>query len=193
MIEILADITPKAFENVIKPEMDKAIEHLAKELAKVRTGRAHSSMVEDLPIECYGSVMRVKELGIISAPEAALIVIQPWDKSVIKDLEKGIANSDLGVTPMNDGNLIRIQLPQISQARREELCKILGKRLEESRTAIRNIRKEFQNAVRTAEKNRIVSEDAAKKLLVTLQDCTDQFISRAEELSAKKEAELKTH
>lgn len=193
MIEIVADITPKIFENAIRPEMDKAIDHLAKELAKVRTGRAHSSMVEDLPIECYGSVMRVKELGIISAPEAALIVIQPWDKSVIKDLEKGIASSDLGVTPMNDGNLIRIQLPQISQARREELCKILGKRLEESRTAIRNVRKEFQNSVRNAEKNRIISEDVAKKLLGTLQDCTDQFIAKAEELSAKKEAELKTH
>lgn len=193
MIEIVADISPKNFEIAIKPEMEKAIDHLNKELAKVRTGRAHSSMVEDLPIECYGSVMRVKELGIISTPEAALIVIQPWDKSVIKDLEKGISASDLGVTPMNDGNLIRIQLPQISMARREELCKILGKRLEECRTAIRNIRKDFQNSVRTAEKNRIISEDVAKKLLVTLQDSTDKFIARAEELSAKKEAELKTH
>ena len=192
MIEIIADISPKNFELAIKPEMDKAIDHLAKELIKVRTGRAHTSMVEDLLIECYGSTMRVKELGIISAPEASLIVIQPWDKSVIKDLEKGIMASELGVTPVNDGNLIRIQLPQISQARREELCKILGKRLEESRTAIRNIRKDFQNSVRTAEKNKIVSEDVAKKLLTTLQNSTDAYITKAEELAAKKEAELKS-
>jgi len=193
MIDITPDISPKNLELALKPEMDKAIDHLNRELAKVRTGRAHSSMVEDLPIECYGSIMRVKELGIVTAPEAAMLVIQPWDKSVIKDLEKGIMASDLGVTPINDGNLIRIQLPQISQARREELCKILGKRLEECRTAIRNIRKDFQNEVRNAEKKRVISEDVAKKLLETLQDITDKYITKAEETSNKKESELKSH
>lgn len=171
--------------------MEKAIDHLLKELAKIRTGRAHTSMVEDLLIDVYGSNMRVKELGLISAPEADLIVIQPWDKSVIKDLERGLAASELGVTPANDGNIIRIQLPQISHARREELCKLLGKKLEDCRTSVRNIRKEFQNSVRTAEKNKIVSEDVAKKLLTTLQNSTDSYIAKAEELAAKKETEIK--
>jgi len=191
VIDITVDITPKNFETAIKPEMEKAIEHFNKELAKIRTGRAHSSMVEDLPVECYGSVMRVKELAMVSAPEAALIVLQPWDKSVIKELEKAISSSDLGVTPLNDGNIIRIQLPQISVGRREELCKLLGKKLEECRTAIRNVRKEFQNSVRTAEKSKIVSEDLAKKLLATLQTSTDNYITKAEEHSAKKESEIK--
>lgn len=191
MIDITTEITPKNFENVIKPEMEKAIEHFNKELAKIRTGRAHPSMVEDLPVDCYGSTMRVKELAMVSAPEAAMIVLQPWDKSVIKDLEKAITSSDLGVTPLNDGNIIRIQLPQISVGRREELCKLLGKKLEECRTAIRNVRKEFQNSVRTAEKNKLVSEDLAKKLLTTLQTSTDSYIAKAEEHAAKKEAEIK--
>lgn len=191
MIDIIADVNPKNFETAIKPEMDKAIDHLNKELAKIRTGRAHPSMVEDLLADCYGSTMRVKELAMVSAPEAALIVIQPWDKSVIKDIEKAIGASDLGVTPLNDGNIIRIQLPQISHARREELCKVLGKKLEECRTAIRNIRKEFQNSVRTAEKNKVVSEDLAKKLLEVLQTCTDSFIAKAEANANKKEAEIK--
>ena len=191
MISINTDISPKSFELAIKPEMEKAIDHLLKELAKIRTGRAHTSMVEDLLIDVYGSNMRVKELGLISAPEADLIVIQPWDKSVIKDLERGLAASELGVTPANDGNIIRIQLPQISHARREELCKLLGKKLEDCRTSVRNIRKEFQNSVRTAEKNKIVSEDVAKKLLTTLQNSTDSYIAKAEELAAKKETEIK--
>lgn len=191
MISINSDITPKSFELAIKPEMDKAIDHLLKELAKIRTGRAHTSMVEDLLIDVYGSSMRVKELGLISVPEADLIVIQPWDKSVIKDLERGLAASELGVTPANDGNIIRIQLPQISHARREELCKLLGKKLEDCRTSVRNIRKEFQNSVRTAEKNKIVSEDVAKKLLTTLQNSTDSYIAKAEEFAAKKETEIK--
>ena len=192
MIDITVDITPKNFENAIKPEMDKAIDHFNKELAKIRTGRAHASMVEDLPVECYGgSIMRVKELAMVSAPEAAMIVLQPWDKSIIKDLEKAITSSDLGVTPVNDGNIIRIQLPQISVSRRDELCKLLGKKLEECRTAIRNVRKEFQNSVRTAEKNRILSEDVAKKLLATLQTSTDHYITKAEEHATKKESEVK--
>jgi ribosome recycling factor len=191
VISINTDISPKSFELAIKPEMEKAIDHLLKELAKIRTGRAHTSMVEDLLIDVYGSNMRVKELGLISAPEADLIVIQPWDKSVIKDLERGLAASELGVTPANDGNIIRIQLPQISHARREELCKLLGKKLEDCRTSVRNIRKEFQNSVRTAEKNKIVSEDVAKKLLTTLQNSTDSYIAKAEELAAKKETEIK--
>ncbi len=192
MLTINADITTKQLEQALKLEMDKSIDHFNRELIKIRTGRAQASMVEDLAIECYGSSMRLKELGIISAPEAALIVVQPCDKSVIKDIEKGIQASDLGVTPVNDGNLIRIQLPQISQARREELCKVLGKKLEEARTAIRNTRKDFQNLIRAAEKNKTISEDLAKKLLATLQTCTDNFIVKAEEISAKKENELKS-
>ena len=193
MIEIQPNITPKTFETNIKPEMDKTIEHFDRELIKIRTGRAHSSMVEDLLIECYGSTMRLKELAAISAPEASLIVIQPWDRGTIKDIEKGILASDLGVTPANDGGIIRVQLPQISQGRREELCKILGKKLEECKTSIRNVRKDFQNAIRTAEKNKALSEDMAKNLLAVLQNSTDAYIAKADGLASKKESELKSH
>ena len=192
MLNLTAETTPKIFEQVVGPEMDKCVEHFKGELIKIRTGRAHTSMVEDLRVECYGSSMRLKEVAAISAPEASLITIQPWDKSVIKEIEKTILGSDLGVTPANDGNLIRVQLPQISQGRREELCKVMGKKLEECRTAIRNVRKDFQNLIKASEKDRDISEDIAKKLLDTLQACTDKFIANAEQLAQKKEAELKS-
>ena len=192
MLNLSAETTPKIFEQVIGVEMDKCVEHFKGELIKIRTGRAHTSMVEDLRVECYGSSMRLKEVAAIAAPEASLITIQPWDKSVIKEIEKTILSSDLGVTPANDGNLIRVQLPQISQSRREELCKVMGKKLEECRTAIRNVRKDFQNLIKASEKDRDISEDIAKKLLDTLQTCTDKYIANAEQLANKKEAELKS-
>lgn len=192
MLNLSAETTPKIFEQVVGVEMDKCVEHFKGELIKIRTGRAHTSMVEDLRVECYGSSMRLKEVAAIAAPEASLITIQPWDKSVIKEIEKTILSSDLGVTPANDGNLIRVQLPQISQSRREELCKVMGKKLEECRTAIRNVRKDFQNLIKASEKDRDISEDIAKKLLDTLQTCTDKYIANAEQLANKKEAELKS-
>lgn len=192
MLNLTAETTPKIFEQVVGTEMEKCVEHFKGELIKIRTGRAHTSMVEDLRVECYGSSMRLKEVAAISAPEASLITIQPWDKSVIKEIEKTILGSDLGVTPVNDGNLIRVQLPQISQGRREELCKVMGKKLEECRTAVRNVRKDFQNLIKASEKDRNISEDIAKKLLDTLQTCTDKFIANAEQLAQKKEAELKS-
>ena len=192
MANINSDTTPKALEQIIAIEMDKAIDHFNKELAKIRTGRAHTSMVEDLRVESYGASMRLKEVAAIAAPEANMITIQPWDKSVIKEIEKTILASDLGVTPINDGSIVRVQLPQISQGRREELCKLMGKKLEECRTAVRNIRKDFQNLIKAAEKSRDVSEDIAKKLLETLQTCTDKFIANAEQLAHKKESDLKS-
>ncbi|MDR3646051.1 MAG: ribosome recycling factor [Candidatus Babeliales bacterium] len=187
-----ATTTPKDFELALKPEMEKPIEFLKKELLKIRTGRANPSMIENVRVQCYGSDMGIKELAAISAPDARLLVVQPWDKTVINNIEKALQTSDLGITPINDGDIIRIQLPNLSSERREEFIKILHKKLEECRIAIRNVRKEFQNAVRDAEKDKDISIDYSKKLLGNLQDITDKYIASAEDVANKKELEIKS-
>jgi ribosome recycling factor len=192
MFTITSATTNKDFEKAIALEMQKPIEHFERELLKFRTGRASASMVEDVKVACYGdSVMNLRELAAISAPEARLLVIQPWDKGLIKDIEKALLSCELGVTPLNDGEIIRIQLPQMSTARREELLKSLHKKLEECRVAIRNVRKDFQALVRAAEKNHAISEDFAKLLLDVLQDGTDKSVALAEKVAKQKEDHLR--
>ncbi|OGB83860.1 ribosome recycling factor [candidate division TM6 bacterium RIFCSPHIGHO2_12_FULL_32_22] len=191
MINITPNTYSDDFQKAIAPEMQKHIQHFQKELTAIRTGRASSSLVEDLLIECYGSKMKLKEVASIATPEARLIVIQPWDKSILGDVEKGILTSELGLTPVNNGELIRIQLPMMSTERRDELIKLLNKKLEECKAHIRNARKDFQNSVRDAEKKKAISEDFAKSLLDILQKETDKFIAEAEKNSSKKEQDIK--
>ena len=135
--------------------------------------------------------MPLKELATLSTPEAKLIVIQPWDKSIVAEIEKAISVSDLGVTPINDGKIIRIQLPQMSTERREELSKILNKKTEECRIGVRNVRKEYLNQLRKSEKEHAISEDFAKRLNDLLQKITDDFIKKTEDLHEKKSKEIK--
>lgn len=181
----------KEFEKILAIEMDKPIKHFDRELAAIRTGRASTKLIEDLKVESYGQYMPLKELATLAAPESRLLTIQPWDASNIPAIEKAIMNSDLGVSPANDGNIIRIQLPQMSSARRDELVKLLGKKTEECRVGIRNVRKDFHNEVRDANKKKIISEDFAKKLSELLQKVTDKFIAQTDALHDKKAAELK--
>jgi ribosome recycling factor len=180
------------FEQAATQEMTKSIKHFEHELVSIRTGRAHPSMVEDLKVACYGgeTEMPLKSLASISTPEARLIVVQPWDQTVMPDIERAIKESDLGVNPQNDGNLIRLVLPEMSSARREELKKVLGKKLEECRVSIRSIRKNFNNLIRDTQKAKEISEDFAKRLSELLQKVTDKFIKQSEELGTKKENEL---
>ncbi len=180
------------FEKLVEQEMDAPIKHFERELVAIRSGRAHPSMVEDLKITCYGgSVMTLKELAAISTPEPRFILIQPWDIGTINDIEKGIMNSSLGITPANDGNVIRIVLPEISGQRREELIKVLGKKLEECKERIRVIRGDFRNVIKEAEKKRTVEEDFSKKLQDLLQKVTDKFTEKAQQMNDKKEKEIK--
>jgi len=194
MIDLkLNDNNIKDFEKAINAEMDKAIKHFERELITIRTGRAHASLVENIKVMCYGSsVMNLKEIASITTPEARLIVIQPWDTGTINDIEKALSNSELGVTPVNDGALIRIKLPEMSSARRDELVKTLNKKLEETRIALRNVRKDFHNLVRDSEKGKSISQDHSRRLNDTLQKITDKFIETVEQMAHKKETELKT-
>ncbi len=180
----------RSFEKLLASEMDKAVKHFEKELTTIRTGRASTALIENLRVECYGQFMPLRELATLAAPEGRLLTIQPWDKSAISSIEAAIHNSDLGVTPANDGSIIRIQLPQMSSARREELVKLLGKKTEEARVAVRNVRKDFHNELREAEKKRIISEDFAKRLSTLMQKVTDQFIEKIDQTSDKKATEV---
>jgi ribosome recycling factor len=192
MIEItFTEGDSKSFESLAKEHMDKPIKHFEKDLLAIRTGRAHTSLIENVKVECYGQLMTLKELGTLAAPDSRLLTIQPWDKSLMGEIEKALLNADLGASPINDGTIIRIQLPQMSSARREELVKQLGKKAEECKVSIRNTRKEFHNEVRDAEKKHIISEDFAEKLSELLQKVTDQFIAKTDQLTEKKASELR--
>lgn len=188
---ILVEGDSKGFESTVKNAMDKPVKHFEKELAAMRTGRATTSLVENIRVECYGQIVALRELATMATPDSRLITIQPWDKDTISAIEQAISNSDLGATPANDGNIIRIQLPQMSAARRDEMIKVLGKKTEEARVNIRNVRKDFHNAVRDAEKKKTVSEDFAKRITDLLQKVTDQFIEKVDQMHNKKEAELR--
>jgi len=188
---VFAEGNTKDFEAILKEKMLKPIKHFEKELSTIRTGRASASIVENIPVECYGQSMPVKNIATIATPDVRLITIQPWDKSIINDVEKAILNSNVGVTPVNDGEIIRMQLPQMSSARREELVKELGKKAEESRIGVRNIRKEFHNQVRDTEKNHGISEDFAHRLKDVLQKITDEFVKKIDTLQEKKAQEVK--
>jgi ribosome recycling factor len=190
---ILNESNQKEFEKAMNEEMDKTVSHFERELITIRTGRAHPALVEDIKVEAYGgsSTMRLRDVASISTPEARQIVIQPWDKGVLGDVEKAIMNSDLGVTPINDGNIIRIQLPEMSAGRREELVKILNKKLEESRVAARNVRKDFNNLVRDSKAKKHISEDHATRLTDVLQKITDTYIKKLEGMAERKERDIK--
>jgi len=194
MIELtLVENDSKAFEKAMQDEMSKAMKHFEGELLKIRTGRAHTSLVEDVQVSCYGAApMPLKNLASITAPESRLIIIQPWDAGIIADIERAIRASELGVSPLNDGAIIRIQLPEMSSTRREELIKILGKKVEESRVAIRNVRKDFNNIIRDAKKDKIISENFVSRLSDLLEKITGSFIDKVEQLAKKKEQDIHT-
>lgn len=187
----LTDNNIREFEQSVNVEMDKSVKHFERELITIRTGRAHPSMVEALKVPCYSTIKNLKEIALISAPESKMIVIEPWDKGLIPDIEKAIGNSDLGITPHNDGNLIRLRLPEISTSRRDDLVKVLHKKLEDARIAIRNVRKDYHNLIRDTEKAKKISEDHTRRLNDMLQKITDKFIGVVEQMALKKENEIK--
>lgn len=182
-----------AFEKELKTQMDQAIDHFKKELAAIRSGRAHTSMIESIKVSCYGgaSELRLKDIAALAAPDANMLIIEPWDKSIIPDIERAITASGIGLTPANDGNIIRLQLPVMSTQRREELIKVLSKKLEEARICIRSVRKDFHNLVRDKERDKKISQDFSKRVTDKLQKTTDSSTELLEELGKKKELDIK--
>lgn len=174
-----------------KDKMHHSAETFKVELAGIRSGRASPSLVEHLRVDYAGVPTPLRSLAAVAIPEAKLLVIQPWDKSTIGDIEKAILKSDLGLTPTTDGNVIRINIPPLSEERRLELIKLLHRRIEERRIAVRNFRRDSIEELKTLEKNKAISQDEHKRALGQLQKVTDSAIQLVEQIGAEKEAELR--
>lgn len=173
-----------------KGRMAKAVEALRRELATFRTGRASPALVENLRVDYYDTPTPLKQLATISTPEARLITIQPWDRQSLKAIEKAIQQSDLGLNPTNDGVVIRLVIPQLTEERRKELAKLVRKRVEEGRVAVRNIRRDAHEELRRLERDKEVSEDDRFRAEHELQKITDGFIEEIDKVGEEKEAEL---
>ncbi len=171
-------------------KMKKAFESMNREFHEVRTGRASPSLVEGLHIDYYGTPTMLKQLAAISAPDAHLIVIQPWDPTVIVEIEKAIMKSNLGITPSNDGKLIRLAVPQLSKERRQELAKLIHKMSEDGRVSMRTIRRDSKETVEKLEKDKIISEDEKFRGIDELQKVVDRYIAKIDELLKSKEKEV---
>ena len=174
----------------IEEKMQKSVEGLKKELATIRTGRATPTLIEHIKVEYAGVPTPLNQVAGISAPEAKLLIIQPWDKGSIHGIEKAILTSDLGLNPVSDGNVIRINIPPLSEERRQELTKVVRRRVEERRIAIRNLRREAMDALKELEKNKDISQDEHKRAINQLQKLTDSFVADTEQIGRNKEAEL---
>ncbi len=173
-----------------RKRMDKARSVLKEEFAKLRTGRASAGLLEGIKVDYYGTPTPINQLATINIPEPRLIVIQPWDVSQIGAIEKAILSSDLGLTPTNDGKIIRISIPQLTEERRKELVKVAKKYAEECRVAIRNIRRDANEKLKKLEKDKLISQDELKKAQQEIQKITDDEIEEINALLEKKEEEI---
>jgi ribosome recycling factor len=174
----------------LKTRMDKAVEDFRKAMAATRTGRASVHMLDNITVEYYGSQMPLNQVAQVHAPEPQLITVQPFDQSALPAIEKAIRTGDVGLNPMNDGKIIRVPVPPLTEDRRKDMVKNLHKVLEEHRTAIRNIRRDGNDAIKKAMKDKKISEDEEKRSLEEIQKLTDDEIKKMEDLSKGKEKEV---
>ena len=170
--------------------MQKAVEGLRRELAALRAGRANPALLEKVNVSYYGTPTPINQLAAISAPEARLLVIQPWDRNILPEIEKAILKSDLGLTPSSDGTVIRIVIPQLTEERRTELVKVARKKAEEFRVQVRNARREANDRLKAEEKSKTAPEDAVKRAQEKVQKLTDNYIQAVDKVLANKEAEI---
>ena len=182
---MLEDVKKRSAE-----KMEKAIQVLKRDLASMRAGRATPALLEKVTVSYYGSEMPVNQLASISAPEPRLLVVQPWDKSALPEIERAILKSELGLTPTNDGNVIRIAIPALTEERRAELVKVVKKSGEESKVAIRNVRRDANEEIKKLGKNGEISEDDVRRGQDEIQKLTDRYIREVDEVIAAKEKEI---
>ncbi|OFI07719.1 ribosome-recycling factor [Clostridium acetireducens DSM 10703] len=180
----------KDIYNMADEKMDKTILNLKNDFASLKAGRATPSMLDRIQVECYGSMMPINQLANVSVPEPRVLLIQPWDKNSIKDIEKSILKSDLGINPSNDGNVIRLVIPELTEETRKELVKVIKKTAEEAKISIRSIRKDCNNKIKNLKKEDDISEDDIKVAENEIQKKTDKFIKEIDNLVDKKESEV---
>lgn len=180
----------KGLSGDLKRRMDQAVSTFQSSLASTRTGRASVHMLDQVKVDYYGTQTPISQLAQLSAPEPQLILISPWDPTVVKEVEKAIQAADLGLNPISDGKVLRVPVPPMTEERRREVCKHINKVLEEHRTAVRNVRRDGNEALKKLAKEKKISEDEEKRALEEVQKMTDEEIRRMEDLSRRKEAEV---
>jgi len=173
-----------------KTRMEKAVEDFRKDLATLRTGRANTSLLDSIRVDYHGTPMPVNQLGTVTTPEPTMIVVSPWDPSAVPLIDKAIRISDLGLNPTNDGKVVRVPIPALTEDRRKEIVKHLHKVLENHRTAVRNVRRDLKEAIEKLEKDKKISEDAKKRALDELEKLSHAETKKIEDLSASKEKEI---
>jgi ribosome recycling factor len=174
----------------LRDKMNKTIEALKRDFKRIRTGRASTALLDGIKVDCYETQMPIEQVATISVPESRLITIQPWDQSIIGNIEKSILKSELGLTPMNDGKIIRIAIPPLTEERRKELAKLARKMAEESKIAIRNIRRDANDMFKELKNEKELSEDEFYRCQDEVQTVTDEFIEKLDEVTANKEKEI---
>ena len=174
----------------LREQMQKSVDALQDDLRSIRTGRASPALVEKLLVEYYGTATPLNQMASIAAPEPRLLVIRPWDPSSLGDIERAILKSDIGLTPMNDGALIRLSIPRLTEERRRELVKVVSRRVEEGRIAVRNLRRDALQDLKEFEKEKMISEDDFYRGKDKVQELTDEFVEKIDEIGQHKEAEV---
>jgi len=181
---------PKQVISTVKERMTKAIQSYSRELAGIRAGRANASLLDRISVDYYGAPTPINQLAGVSVPEARLLVIQPYDKTILGEIEKAILKSDLGITPTNDGSVIRLAIPQLTEERRKELVKVVKKEAEEAKIAIRNIRRDGNDDLKKLEKSGDITEDELRGYSDDIQKATDEFIAKIDSMTKDKEKEI---
>lgn len=180
----------ESIKGIAKEKMSKAVASLERDFAKLRTGRATTALVDDVKVDYYGAVSPINQIASVATPDSRTITIQPWDKGAFAIIEKAILASDLGLTPINDGKLIRINIPPLTEERRKELGKIARKYAEEAKVAVRNIRREANDSFKKLEKNKDISEDDSKRAQDEIQKLTDDTVEQIDKVTQEKEKEI---
>lgn len=178
--------------NNINNEMDKIIENLKNRFSEIRAGRANPAILNRITVDYYGTPTPINQVASVSVPEARLIVIQPWDKSLLNPVNKAIEEANIGINPMNDGNVIRLSFPELTEERRKDLAKDISKMSEEAKVAIRNVRRDFMDDAKKSLKDNEISEDEERDLENKIQKATDSYVAKVDEVSDKKQKEIMT-
>lgn len=175
-----------------KSEFQKVIEHLKKELSQFRTGRATPALIEDIKVEAYGSVMDMKAVGSIQVTDPKTLAVEPWDKNLLKDIEKAILAADIGINPVNDGKVIRLPMPKLTEETRKDLIKVMGKKLEEARVGVRRVRDEVKEKILAEEKAKKIAEDERYRAQDALDKMASEFNETVKKMGEEKEKEIMT-
>ena len=173
-----------------RERMDKSVDAVRREFGSVRSGKATPTLLDTVRVEAYGSKMSLNQVGTVSAPEPRMLLIQPWDKSLMKDIERAIQEADLGLNPSNDGNVVRVPIPALTEERRKDMVRVLHKLAEEGRVAVRQIRQDANKEIKAKQAKHEVSEDDAHRQMEEIQKLTDQHIKKIDDLLAHKEEEV---